>query len=85
MNTVAIVDALKKGVVTVVFKKLDTGDIRTMPCTLNNDISDITMQIKNYNSPDILIMWALDVKAWRDVRVDTIIEWYEGYPKEEIL
>ena len=39
MNTVAIVDALKKGVVTVVFKKLDTGDIRTMPCTLNNDIS----------------------------------------------
>jgi hypothetical protein len=85
MNTVAIVDALKKGVVTVVFKKLDTGDIRTMPCTLNNDISGITMQIKNYNSPDILIMWALDVKAWRDVRVDTIIEWYEGYPKEEIL
>ena len=82
MNTVAIVDALKKGVVTVVFKKLDTGDIRTMPCTLNNDISGITMQIKNYNSPDILIMWALDVKAWRDVRVDTIIEWYEGYPKE---
>ena len=81
MNTVAIVDALKKGVVTVVFKKLDTGDIRTMPCTLNNDISGITMQIKNYNSPDILIMWALDVKAWRDVRVDTIIEWYEGYPK----
>ena len=74
MNTVAIVDALKKGVVTVVFKKLDTGDIRTMPCTLNNDISGITMQIKNYNSPDILIMWGLDVKAWRDVRVDTIIE-----------
>ena len=85
MNTVAIVKKKKKGVVTVVFKKLDTGDIRTMPCTLNNDISGITMQIKNYNSPDILIMWALDVKAWRDVRVDTIIEWYEGYPKEEIL
>ena len=85
MNTVAIVDALKKGVVTVVFKKLDTGDIRTMPCTLNNDISGITMQIKNYNSPDILIMWALDVKAWRDVRVDTMIECYEGDPKEDIL
>ena len=83
MNTVAIVDALKKGVVTVVFKKLDTGDIRTMPCTLNNDISGITMQIKNYNSPDILIMWALDKKAWRDVRVDTIQDWYIGYPKEK--
>jgi hypothetical protein len=27
-------------------------------------------------------MWALDKKAWRDVRVNTIQEWYEGYPKE---
>jgi len=27
-------------------------------------------------------MWALDKKAWRDVRVNTIKEWYEGYPKE---
>ena len=37
MNTKAIVDALKKGVVTVVFEKIGTGEIRTMPCTLNND------------------------------------------------
>jgi hypothetical protein len=27
-------------------------------------------------------MYALDKKAWRDVRVNTIIEWYEGYPEE---
>jgi len=27
-------------------------------------------------------MYALDKKAWRDVRVNTIKEWYEGYPKE---
>ena len=85
MNTKQIIDALKKGVVTVVFKKIDTGEIRTMPCTLNNDISGISMQVKEYYSPDAILMWGLDVKAWRDVRVDTIIEWYEGYPKEEIL
>tara|TARA_X000000950_G_scaffold286700_1_gene396375 strand:+ start:1533 stop:1784 length:252 start_codon:yes stop_codon:yes gene_type:complete len=83
MNTKAIVDALKKGVVTVVFEKIGTGEIRTMPCTLNNDISGTSMIIKEYNSPDTLIMWALDKKAWRDVRVDTIQDWYEGYPKEK--
>ena len=38
MDSKKIIDALHKGVVTVVFKKLDTGEIRTMPCTLNNDI-----------------------------------------------
>ena len=83
METKKIVDALKKGVVTVVFKKLDTGETRIMPCTLNNDISETEMIIKEYSSPDTLIMWALDKKAWRDVRVDTIVEWYEGYPKEK--
>jgi glutamate mutase epsilon subunit len=41
------------------------------------------MQIKAYNSPDNVVMYALDKKGWRDVRINTIIEWYEGMPKEE--
>ena len=82
MNTAKIIDALKKGVVTVVFEKIDTKEIRTMPCTLNSDIHGQNFQFKNYASPDTLVMYGLDVKAWRDVRVNTIVEWYEGYPKE---
>ena len=82
MNTEKIIDALKKGVVTVVFEKIDTKEIRTMPCTLNGDIHGQNLQFRNYASPDTLVMYGLDVKAWRDVRVNTIVEWYEGYPKE---
>jgi|TARA_B100001094_G_C17885908_1_gene649184 hypothetical protein len=81
MSSQKIIDALQKGVITIVFEKIGTGEIRTMPCTLNNDISKQTLQIKKYTSPDAVICWGLDVEAWRDVRVDTIIEWYEGYPK----
>jgi hypothetical protein len=81
MSSQKIIDALQKGVITIVFEKIGTGEIRTMPCTLNNDISKQTLQIKKYSSPDAVICWGLDVGAWRDVRVDTIIEWYEGYPK----
>ena len=77
-----IVEALKKGVVTIVFEKIDTKEIRTMPCTLNSDIHGQNLQFKNYASPDTLVMYGLDVQAWRDVRVNTIVEWYEGYPKE---
>ncbi len=82
MNTEKIINALKKGVVTVVFEKIDTKEIRTMPCTLNQDIHKQSLDFKNYASPDTLVMYGLDVKAWRDVRVNTIVEWYEGYPKE---
>ena len=78
-----LIDSLFKGIVTVVFEKIDTGEVRTMPCTLNKDIHKQAMQIKAYNSPDNVVMYALDKKAWRDVRINTIIEWYEGMPKEE--
>ena len=79
-----LVDALKKGIVTVVFEKIDTGKIRTMPCTLNKDVHKQTLDIQNYTRPDSLVMYALDKNAWRDVRVNTIKEWYIGMPKEEI-
>ena len=82
MDSDKIISALQKGVVTIVFEKIGTGEIRTMPCTLNNDISKQELKIKKYSSPDTVVCWGLDVKAWRDVRVDTIQEWNEGYPKE---
>ena len=41
------------------------------------------MTIKDYSSPDTLVMYGLDAKAWRDVRVDTIHAWSTGYPKEQ--
>ena len=31
----ALLKALKKGTVTVSFRKIDTGELRVMPCTLN--------------------------------------------------
>lgn len=78
----ALVSALQKGVVTVVFEKIGSGEIRTMPCTLKSDLMEKPFNINRYDGDsDTIIMWALDKKAWRDVRVNTIKEWYEGYPK----
>ena len=54
-----------------------------MPCTLNNDIHKQKITIGNYTSPDVILMFALDKQAWRDVRINTIKEWYIGMPKEE--
>ena len=43
-----LVRALKKGVVTITFKKIDTNEIRIMPCTLNQDLMDnIKLAIKS--------------------------------------
>ena len=37
-----LIDSLKKGVVTIDFTKINTGERRVMPCTLNN--SNITIR-----------------------------------------
>ena len=76
-------NALKEGVVTVEFIKIDTGELRVMPCTLNKDIHKQKLDMKNYSSNDTMIMYGLDVKAWRDVRMDTIQKWYQGYPQDK--
>ena len=76
-------DALKEGVVTVEFTKLDTGELRVMPCTLNNEISGQKLKIKSYNTNDTMVMYGLDVKAWRDGKIDTIQKWYPGYPQDK--
>ena len=78
-----LIDALYKGIVTIEYTKVDSGEHRIMPGTLNKDIHKQTMEIKRYDSPDTILCYGLDVKAWRDVRVDTIQDWYEGYPKEK--
>ena len=83
MNSEEILKELYKGVVTIVFEKIDTKEIRTMPCTLNNDISGQSMKINKYASNDTIVCYGLDVKAWRDVKINTIIEWYKEYPKDD--
>ena len=64
------------------FEKIDTKEIRTMPRTLNDDIQTNNAGRKIFSN-DTIVCWGLDVNAWRDVKINTIIEWYEGYPKGE--
>jgi len=82
MNTndkAKLLEALQKGQVTVTFKKIDTGDIRIMPCTLNKDIlkeNGVISEI-NYspNNVEAFPVWSLDKSAWRSFRLDTVVEW----------
>ena len=79
-----LLDAMGQGVVTIVFEKIDTKEIRKMPCTTNKEVANMTMTVKTQDpKSNTIVTYALDKKAWRDVRTDTIIEWYKGYPKDE--
>tara|TARA_Y100001935_G_C17199332_1_gene454228 strand:+ start:662 stop:907 length:246 start_codon:yes stop_codon:yes gene_type:complete len=71
-----LINSLKNGVVTISFKKIDTGEIRVMPSTLNPKLIPTGSVINNISDDSETIMvWSLDKNSWRDIRVNTILEW----------
>ena len=75
----ALLSALKKGTVTVTFRKIDTGELRVMPCTLNPAVLEAN-NVKttiNYEPQNMeaFPVWSLDKDAWRAFRLDTVEGW----------
>jgi len=74
-----LLEALQTGLVTVTFKKIDTGELRVMPCTLQPEAlkeNGVTSTI-NYSPTEMeaFPVWSLDKKAWRSFRLDTVVQW----------
>lgn len=75
----ALLEALRKGTVTVTFRKIDTGELRVMPCTLNPAVleaNNVTTKV-NYEPQNMeaFPVWSLDKDAWRAFRLDTVEGW----------
>ena len=71
-----LIENLKKGIVIIEFKKIDTGEIRSMPSTPNPQLVPSSSRILNISSAsDTIMVWSMDKEAWRDIRVSTIIKW----------
>jgi hypothetical protein len=84
-----LLDKAREGVVTVVFNKKSTEEIRTMPCTLkpewlNHQLTDVKEIVEQAATNERFVVWSLDKEAWRSFVAANVIEWYEGYPKQTI-
>jgi hypothetical protein len=75
----ALFEALKKGTVTVTFRKIDTGELRVMPCTLNPAVLEANNVATKVNykpqNMEAFPVWSLDKDAWRAFRLDTVEGW----------
>ena len=74
-----LLDSLLKGIVQVTFKKIDTGELRIMPCTLKPETlkeAGVTISI-DYSATgmEAFPVWSLDKNAWRSFRLDTVQQW----------
>ena len=75
----ALFEALRKGTVTVTFRKIDTGELRVMPCTLNPAVLEANNVATKVNyepqNMEAFPVWSLDKDAWRAFRLDTVEGW----------
>jgi len=73
-----LLKALKTGIVTVTFEKIGTGELRIMPCTLSPNVlkeNGVNIKVEMNVESDHFACWALDKKAWRSFRLDTVKQW----------
>ncbi len=75
-----LLTALKKGTVTVTFQKIDTGELRVMPCTLNPvvlEANEAPINFDKISADDMehFPVWSLDKNQWRSFRLDTVKGW----------
>jgi hypothetical protein len=73
-----IVAALKTNVCAVTFTKVN-GEVRTMPCTLREDLVpkyERKTPVKEATDKEkaTLSVWCTDKGAWRSFRVDSVTE-----------
>lgn len=79
MDVQQFLAAARNGVVTVEFNKIDTGELRVMPCTLKPDLLPTSTEVKSQRElSEHVVVWATDKQAWRSFRVNTVVRWYEG-------
>lgn len=66
-----MVNALRKNDCTVTFKKTDLS-MRTMTCTLREEMLPEYEGRNGGNQRDVIVVWDLDKNAWRSFRVDSV-------------
>jgi hypothetical protein len=71
-----IIEALKHSVCEVTFTKVN-GEVRTMPCTLKEDVVPVYERktpVKEASTKEsvTLSVWCVDKAAWRSFRVDSV-------------
>lgn len=76
MDTDRLLKALNRGIVNMEFTSLNSGDLRTIPCTLSQEHLNNHFYMRQHASSDNVLVFRLDTRAWEDIRIDTIQKWY---------
>ena len=76
MNTDKLLKALSDGIVNIEFISMNSGDLKSIPCTLNKEHLANHFSMKQHATSDNVLVFRLDTRSWEDIRIDTIQKWF---------
>ena len=71
-----LLKALNKGIVNIEFTSMNSGNLKSIPCTLSKEHLESHFSMKQHASSDNVLVFRLDSRTWEDIRIDTIQKWY---------
>ena len=83
MDTDRLLKALSEGIINIEFTSLNSGDLRTIPCTLSQEHLKNHFYMRQHASSDNVLVFRLDTRTWEDIRVDTIQKWHSEDSNKE--
>jgi len=75
VNTDKLLQALSEGIVNIEFTSMNSGNLRSIPCTLNKEHLANHFSMKQHATSDNVLVFRLDTRTWEDIRIDTIQKW----------
>ena len=76
MNTDKLLQALSEGIVNIEFTSMNSGNLKSIPCTLSKEHLESHFSMKQHASSDNVLVFRLDSRTWEDIRIDTIQKWF---------
>ena len=76
MITDKLLQALSEGIVNIEFTSMNSGNLKSIPCTLNKEHLANHFSMKQHASSDNVLVFRLDTRSWEDIRIDTIQKWF---------
>ena len=76
MDIDKLLKALNKGIVNIEFTSMNSGNLKSIPCTLSKEHLESHFSMKQHASSDNVLVFRLDSRTWEDIKIDTIQKWF---------
>ena len=72
-----LIQSLQKGLVSLSFTSMNSGEEKTIICTLNEKLLKSHQTMNQDLKNDNILVYKTDTNEWEDIRLNTVKTWQE--------